>query len=706
MASIEIDGKKLDVQAGKMIIEVADEVGIAIPRFCYHKKLSVAANCRMCLVEVEKAPKVMPACATPVTDGMKVFTKSTKAIAAQKAVMEFLLINHPLDCPICDQGGECELQDVSMGFGEGISHFSEGKRVVADENLGSLIATEMTRCIHCTRCVRFGEEVAGLPELGVTFRGEKERIGTYVEHTLQSEISGNVIDLCPVGALTSKPFRFTARAWELQQYASIAPHDCLGSSIHVHVKNNKVMRVVPKENEAINETWLSDRDRFSYLGLDVDRLEQPVIKKNGQWQPVDWETALTLVVTQLKQVIEQHGASQLGALASSSATIEEHYLLQKLCRGLGSHNIDHRLQQSDFSDQDDAPLFPRATLPYAELESQKAILLIGSHLHHEQPLAAVRVRKAALAGARVMVINPEDYSFNFEVTHKLIDQQLPRLLAEVVVALDNKQLAGIKPSEKAQQIAAALRASDKSVLVLGALAHNHPQAATLRYLTALIAQLSGSHLMPMTSGANSAGAWLAGAVPHRSVAGDALKTPGLNAQKMLSNKLKAYILLGIEPELDCVNPSLALQALQAADFVCVLSPYTNQTMLEYAHLILPIAAFTETAGTTVNVEGRWQSFHGCVKPFGQARPAWKVLRVLGNLFALEGFDYAHSEEVRDELKNLVDQAVFKPSQSYQLDSKVLDEKISSPIVQWPIYGIDSIVRRAVALQRTGISRGK
>jgi len=386
MTTIEINGKPCQAKDGNMIIEVADAHGINIPRFCYHKKLSIAANCRMCLVEVENAPKPMPACATPIAQGMKVHTDSPKALAAQTAVMEFLLINHPLDCPICDQGGECELQDVAMGYGKDISRFNEGKRVVADENLGSLIATDMTRCIHCTRCVRFGEEVAGIRELGATGRGEHMRIGTYIKQAMQSEISANIIDLCPVGALTSKPFRFKARAWELQQAAAIAPHDCLGSNVDLHIRQQEVMRVVPKENEAINETWLSDRDRFSYLGLRHEqRLAKPMIKKNGQWQESDWQQALEYTVTGLKQTIKQHGAAQLAALGSPSATVEELFLLQKLMRALGCHNIDHRLQQTDFADQASAPLAPICQLPYAELENQQAILLVGSDLPREQP---------------------------------------------------------------------------------------------------------------------------------------------------------------------------------------------------------------------------------------------------------------------------------------------------------------------------------
>lgn len=715
MATIEIDGKKFETHSGKMIIEVADEMGINIPRFCYHKKLSIAANCRMCLIEVDKSKKPLPACATPVTDGMKVFTKSPMALAAQKAVMEFLLINHPLDCPICDQGGECELQDVSMGYGDDISRFTEEKRSVADENIGPLVETEMTRCIHCTRCVRFGEEVAGLRELGATGRGEHMEIGTYVKHSLQSEISANIIDLCPVGALTSKPYRYTARAWELEQWPSIAPHDCLGSHIHVHTRRNQVMRVVPKDNESINETWLSDRDRFSYLGLNSeDRLAKPMIKEQGQWHETDWQTALEFAVKNLQKIIKNNSSEQIGALISSSATTEESYLFQKLMKGLGVANIDHRTQQLDFHNETFIAALNHPNIPYAELENQQAILLVGSHLVKEQPLAAVRVRKAALRGGQVMAINPVDFSFHLNLSHKItcdMNQLLWTLveLAKIVIPAEHglqQEHAALfgkitKIRQETNEIAEVLRDKEKVAIMLGAIALNHPNASLICALAQLIAEFSKAEIFYMTPGANSAGASLVGALPTKD-------SGGLNAQSMFQQTLKAYVLLGLEPELDCANPQQAKKALGQAEFVLSLSTFVTDEIKNYADVILPVAAFTETAGTFVNLEGQWQTFKGCVSPFGEARPAWKVLRVLGNLFDITGFDYQDVEEVLTEVKGAVKRqegrnettAIVKMDLANINANVEHNENELARIGEWPMYRGDSLVRRSKALQKS------
>ncbi|NKB47630.1 MAG: NADH-quinone oxidoreductase subunit G, partial [Legionellales bacterium] len=602
MITVEINGQSITTESGKMIIEVADQAGIYIPRFCYHKELSIAANCRMCLVEVEKVGKTVPACATPVADGMKVLTRSEKAVYSQRAVMEFLLINHPLDCPICDQGGECELQDVSMGYGEGFSHYTEKKRVVADEDLGPLISTDMTRCIHCTRCVRFGEEIAGLRELGVTGRGEHSFIGTFIKHSLQSEISGNVIDVCPVGALTSKPYRFSARAWELTQSDSIAPHDCWGSNIHIHMRRQQIMRVIPKENPAINQSWLSDRDRFSYLGLmSKERLTQPLIKQTDGWQPVSWEQALQKAADAIKEILMAQGPDQMGALASASSTTEELFLWQKLMRGLNIANIDHRVLQNDFADQAHAPQFPGTTMSLAELEQQQAVLLVGSALQREQPLAAVRVRKAQAHEAVVMAINPMDYSCHFPIEHKVITRldEMVDHLAQIAKVLVEQQaiqapanavalLADCQPQAMAHTMAQQLNGVEKSVIILGAVAQNHPQASIVRSLAQLISTLSNSQLVLMTEGANSAGAWLAGALPHRTVGGAAANKGGLDAKAMFAQPRKGYVLLNLEPEFDCANSQQALQALQQAGCVVVLTPYVTQTMRDYADVILPM----------------------------------------------------------------------------------------------------------------------
>ncbi len=691
---IEIDGKPLTVKANTMVIQAADEAGIYIPRFCYHKQLSIAANCRMCLVEVEKAPKTLPACATPVAPNMKVFTRSPKALAAQKAVMEFLLINHPLDCPICDQGGECELQDLSMGFGAADTFYSFGKRSVADEDLGPLISTEMTRCIQCTRCVRFGDEIAGLRELGATGRGENMEIGTYVKHAMRSEISGNIIDLCPVGALTSKPFRFTARAWELNQYPTVAAHDCTGSNLHAHTRGNKVMRMVPRENNDINEMWISDRDRFSYEGLNhPDRLEKPMVLIDDQWHETDWQTALETAVTNLQRVIDANSANDFGALASPNSTVEEFYLLQKLMRQLGSSNVDHRLRQVDFSDQENMPLFPGLSGAIADLEKCDVILLIGSHIQAEQPMLGVRVRKAARFGAKVIAINMMDYHFNFPIAAKKI--VAPHLLPEALIHLDDA-------------IVQLLRAGKKVCVLVGIQAFHHPKSAALRAAAEQIAREYNATLGYLTEGANAAGAWMAGAVPHRGELGSPVNYPGLDAYQMLKNPRKAYVLLNVEPEFDCANAPMALNALAQAESVVALTMYKNPLLLQYAKVILPVTPFTETAGTFVNVSGEWQRFTGVVQPLGEARPAWKVLRVLGNLFHCEGFDYESAHEISEQLKTQPCHPDLCHSREggnpSQIDSRLRgndtgSRKISR-IGEIPLYAGDSMQRHAKSLQAT------
>lgn len=684
---IEIDGKKLNAKANQMVIQVADEAGIYIPRFCYHKQLSIAANCRMCLVEVEKVPKPLPACATPVMPGMKVFTKSQKALEAQKAVMEFLLINHPLDCPICDQGGECELQDLSMGFGSDKSSFCEGKRAVADEDLGPLIATEMTRCIQCTRCVRYGEEIAGFRELGATGRGEEMEIGTYIHHALRSEISGNIIDLCPVGALTSKPYRFTARPWELDQHASIAPHDCLGSNIYVHTRYGKVMRVVPRDNTMINQMWLSDRDRFSYEGLyHDDRLVKPAIRIDNKWHEVDWHKALEFATQELQKILAQSGADQLGALASPNATLEEFYLLQKLLRGLGSSNIDHRLREVDFRDQESLAAFPSLGCSLPELEEKEIIFLIGSNIQKEQPMASIRLRKAALKGAAIFALNMLDYPFHFPVQKKQI--VAPHELVSALSAMSSSLIDAAK--------------GKKVCVLLGAQALNHPEASMIRALAQKIVKETNGSLGLLTEGCNSAGAWFAGAIPHRGVAGTKLENIGSDAQAMLRDPRKAYLLLNVEPDVDCANPVLAKKALKQAEFVVALSLFKNPELEQYANVILPISPFTETSGTYVNATGEWQEFNGVAKVWGQGRPAWKVLRVLGNLFHLEGFDYTSCEEIRHEVKSCVNEMVLTQGSS-KLDlmqSQFESNQYFSRVGEIPVYTGDSLVRRAKALQAT------
>lgn len=716
MVTIEIDGKPYEAEAGSMLIQVTDANGIDIPRFCYHKKLSVAASCRMCLVEVERAPKPMPACATPVMDGMKVWTRSEKALMAQKAVMEFLLINHPLDCPICDQGGECELQDNAMGYGKDVSRYAEGKRVVFDKNLGPLIATDMTRCIHCTRCVRFSQEISGIQEMGAPGRGEHTKIGTYIEKNITSELSGNMVDVCPVGALTSKPFRFSARAWEMQQRDSIAPHDAVGSNVHLHIRRDQIMRVVPKENEAVNEVWISDRDRFSYQGLTAeDRLTTPMIKKDGSWQTTDWETALAYATKGLKEVINAQGSASVGALASPTATLEELYLLQKLMRGIGSQNIDHRLRQIDFGDQQEAPLFPYLGQTIADLEQCDAAFIIGSHIRKEQPLLNHRLRKASLRGAKVILLNPIDYAFNFAIAEKIIATPATWVenLAAIAKALLEKSatlvpanmealLENVSVNDNQRAIAQSLKTGQKRTVLLGQLASAHSQFSVIRALAALIAKLSGANLGYLGEANNTVGAWLAGVLPHRGPAGESVNPTGLNAYTMLTQGVNAYVLLGLEPELDSWNGVAALATLKKAEFVVSLSAYQTPAIESYADVILPIALFAETSGTYVNGEGDWQSFSGAVNPPGEARPAWKILRVLGNLFDLNGFDYMASSDVCQELHQQVGDKTAQNRSAWQIPNTLtweLDKGLQR-ITEMPIYSVDALVRRAGALQNT------
>ena len=709
--NIEIDGQPCQARKGAMIIEVTDALGISVPRFCYHKKLSVAANCRMCMVEVEKVPKPLPACATPVADGMKIFTSSDIATGGQKAVMEFLLINHPLDCPICDQGGECELQDLALGYGGDVSRFSEKKRVVEDKNIGPLIATDMTRCIHCTRCIRMLREVAGKMELGATGRGENMEIGTYIEKSLESELSGNVIDVCPVGALTSKPFRFKARAWELQQTATLAPHDCVGSNLFAHTRRGEVMRMVPRENEQINEVWLSDRDRFSYEGLSSDeRLTTPLVKVDGEWQSVDWETALQTSVEGIRAVIAAHGADQMGVLVSPAATVEEMLLTQAVARGAGINNIDHRLRQSDFSDQDTAPPCPTLGQPIEALEHINAALLVGSNPRKDQPIIGHRLRKAAVNGAQVMFINPVDYEFLFDVHAKAIvpPSQMVATLAAVAACFPDAAgsdavkaaVSAASPDATHRAMAQSLQDADKATVLLGNVATAHPQFSLLKALAAAIAAASGAVLGVMTDGANGAGGWLTGVLPHRGPAGSAIEAAGLDASAMLAEPRKGYLLFGVEAACDCANPAQAEKALEAADFVVCAGAFASEAMKLQADVLLPVAAFTETSGTYINTEGHWQSFAGVASPTGDSRPGWKVMRVLGNQFGLDGFEQQSSEEIRDALQQQLGKVSLDNRQAAGVVAQAATSDGLERIGDVAINAVDALVRRAPALQAT------
>jgi NADH-quinone oxidoreductase subunit G len=706
MLKIEVDGRQVEVAHGATVMDAANQLGIYVPHFCYHKKLSIAANCRMCLVQVEKAPKPLPACATPVSDGMKVWTHSEPAVKAQQGVMEFLLINHPLDCPICDQGGECQLQDLAVGYGGSASRYSEPKRVVFHKELGPLIsAEEMTRCIQCTRCIRFGQEIAGVMELGMIGRGEHAEIVAFVGKTVDSELSGNSIDICPVGALTSKPFRYSARTWELARRKSVSPHDSLGSNLIVQVKANRVMRVLPLENEAVNECWLSDKDRFAYEGLNSEeRLTAPMVKQGGEWKVVDWQTALEFVANGLADMTARHGPQSLGALVSPHATLEELALAARLVRGLGSDNIDFRLRQSDFRGEAPAGVAPWLGLPVAELGGLDRALIVGSFLRKDHPLVAQRLRQAAKKGAQVSMLHSVDDDWLLQVAHKAIvaPSQLPAELAGIVVAAARARatsvpaaLQGIEPSDSAKAIAASLLSGKRSAILLGNYALQHGSASQLHALAQLLSELTGVPLGFLTDAANTVGGHLARARPQAG---------GMHARAMLEDPRRAYLIVHAEPEFDFANAVVARSALERADLVVVMSPFRHGTA--YADVLLPIAPFTETAGTFVSCEGRVQSFHGVVPPLGETRPGWKVLRVLGTLLELPGFAVDTVDEVRasilpagvdlaGSLSNATQAAIAKPLAAGSPVERVADV---------PIYFADALVRRAASLQRTADAR--
>ena len=703
--NIEVNGVALKARKGQMIMQVTDPADIYIPRFCYHEKLTVAANCRMCLVEVEKAPKPLPACATPVTEGMKVFTKSPKAVAAQRATMEFLLINHPLDCPICDQGGECELQDLALGFGRDISRFSEGKRVVKDKNLGPLVSTDMTRCIHCTRCVRFGAEIQGYPQMGATGRGENMEIGTYIEHSVDHELSANIIDLCPVGALNNKPFRYHARAWEMTQSALVSPHDAFGTNLYGHVLRGKLMRMVPRENEDLNETWIADRDRFGFEGMySADRVSQPMLRIDGTLQGVDWEVALNAAAEGLQRVAAANKAAT-GYLASPMATVEELYLLAQIARGLGCGNIDHRLRQLDFRAQENEPAYPHLGLKVAEVERLEGVLIVGADLRHEMPMLAHRIRKAAIkGGAQVAFLNPRRFDYMFPVAGYVAEadlvQGLKALVHAAAGAASKSVPAGVGPAtvtDAHKSLLAALSHGSRRAVILGTLAQRHPAYSQLKALSALLAELCGASVGCITEGPNAAGAYLAGAVPHRESGGAPLEAAGLSARQMLESPLKAYVLLGgIEPGNDFAVDS---SALTGAELVVAVTSHLPESLRGVVHVVLPVGTFAETSGTYVNAEGRWQSWAGAAKLPGESRPGWKVLRVLANLLNLHGIDFDSSDEIREALKTLCG-ARLEPARAGWGGAIPNGAIPKGSWVEIPPYQSDLLVRGSEPLQKT------
>lgn len=717
LVNIEIDGNPTQVDSSQTVMEAARSLGIRIPHFCYHRKLSIAANCRMCLVEVEKVPKPLPACATFATEGMKVKTHSPFAVKAQTSVMEFLLRNHPLDCPICDQGGECKLQDESVGYGLPYSRYTEPKRVVSNKELGPLIATDMTRCILCTRCVRFGQEIGGIMELGAIGRGDHTEIMSFMDQTVDSEVSGNVIDVCPVGALTSKPFRFKARSWELSRHAGVSPHDGLGSNLEIQVKmNQEVIRVVPADNEGVNECWLSDRDRFSYEGVNSeDRLLHPLIKQeDGTWVEASWADALQIVVDAIEKIKDAHGAEALGALVSPNQTLEELYLLQKLMRDLGSHNIDHRTLQSDFILDADASKVLWLGMPVQQISNLKSVLVVGSNLRAEHPLLAVRLRRQAAKGAQINLVNSFRDDLAMPVANQLVGapSQLPALLAQVLAAAHELkgqevpwEVKALVPavSQPARQIAASLQQENAGIF-LGNMAQHHRHFSTLYKLAARLSQVLGVPFGVLAESANSVGAQVAGAIPHRGALGVPVQA-GMNARVMLDNPRKAYVVMGLEAD-DFANPAQALAALQGSDFVVALSAFRGD-IPQWASVVLPIATLGETSGSTINMEGRLQSFKGAVPPKGEARPGWKVLRVLGNLLSLPDYAYESAEEVRAQLVQEGEVALHSllgSEVNFHLEGPAAAMGGVERIAPRSAYHTDALVRRATSLQNTRLGR--
>ncbi len=698
MIEIELDGKKVEVAEGSTVMHAAEKAGTYIPHFCYHKKLSIAASCRMCLVDIEKAPKPMPACATTVAPGMVVHTQSDKAIKAQQSVMEFLLINHPLDCPICDQGGECQLQDLAVGYGGTKSRYEEEKRVVVPKDVGPLISMqEMSRCIHCTRCVRFGQEMAGVMELGMSHRGEHAEIETFVGQTVDSELSGNLIDLCPVGAITSKPFRYSARTWELSRRKSVSPHDSTGANLIVQVKNSKVLRVVPFENEAVNECWIADRDRFSYEALNSDeRLTAPMLKQGGEWKAVDWQTALGYVANGLKQVRSEHGAASIGLLASPHSTLEELHLATALVKGLGSANIDSRLRNAEFTAPEGVRYLGTSIASLSELQR---VLVIGSNLRKDHPLFAQRIRQAARKGGVVSSLQDQDQDWALPVTHKLMADATVwvQALADVAAAIAAEK--GVQApatgsvSAIAKDIAQSMLSGERKAVLLGNAAAHHARASSLLALANWIGEQTGASVGYLTEAANTVGAQLAGATPS---------SGGLNTAQILGGSLKAVILLNNEPEFDSAVGARARDALTQADMVVSLNPF--KANMEFADVLLPIAPFTETSGSFVNAEGRLQSFHAVVKPLGETRPAWKVLRVLANLLDIAGFEFESSQDVLRAVPGVQTTpqgAVVAADRLSNATRATIDLSAAhgKPVTA-SIYQLDGLVRRASSLQLT------
>ncbi len=717
MLHIEIDGVKFNVSPGSKIIEVSDEAGIYIPRFCYHKKLSISANCRMCLVEVEKMPKLAPACATPVTNGMRVFTNTFKVVEAQRAVMEFLLINHPLDCPICDQGGECELQDLTIGYGCTFSRFEEEKRLIEDYDIGPLVSTDFTRCILCSRCVRFLTEISGIDEFGIINRGNSSRIYTFLRENLNSFISGNVIDLCPVGALTAKPSRYKARAWDLMQYPFISVHDCIGSNLFVHVYKNKVLRVVPRRNDDINDVWISDRDRFSYEGLySKYRLENPMIKVDGKWIETTWENACNYSYTRLYDIKEKHGASALCTVASPNSTLEEFYVLQKLFRSIGSNNIDHRIKQSDFKKQEDFPIVPGLDMELSEIDEKDFVFIVGVDLIKEQPIISLRLRKAVNNSADLFVLNPVDFSFDINIKEKYIQNlnNFINVLSEIIKTIIVKKeldlssynlFDKIKLTGKYDGFVSSLLSKKNKLVLTGSLVNSSPDFSKIMSLLIMLSKLIDANFGLITDGCNSAGGYIAGFLPFRYPSGRSIDANiGLNTKEMLFNAQKAYVLFGLDPEFDTFYGFNTINSLKNSNFVLSFTSFVNNTLFNVADVLLPIASSYENCGTYVNLSNKWQTFNSVVSAAPNVKLGWEAICFFSKYFSFAGFDYFSFNDVLNELKLNVENKVFEACswKNIKIDDLISEisctNLISVPMVS--CYGIDALVRRATSLQNT------
>ena len=684
---VYINDKEFDALPGETIIQLSDRVGIHIPRFCYHKHLSVVASCRMCLVDIEGVKHAQPACSTPLNDNMRVNTSSQKTKDAQKNSMEFLLINHPLDCPICDQGGECELQDVSLEHGDDHSTYMQLKRVVIDKDVSPLISTDMTRCIHCSRCVRFGEEISNVKELGLLDRGEDMKIDVFVEQKISSELSGNMIDLCPVGALNNKPYRYKARTWDLREHSGISPHDCIGSNIFYHTYKNKIVRAVPKENPDINQTWLSDRDRFGYEGIySKDRIYKTLIRQDSKLIELERQLVTQKISELLNDMIRDNGTDKIGCLISARSTNEELFLFQKLARGLGIKNIDHRTNECDFSYQDNYPVMPSLGCDISDLDSFDNIILIGVNIKSEFPILSVRLNQAVKKGTKI-------YSINFDSS----SEDFPLFFKKTV---NNKDLVTFFTNEKTTL---NFNKDQKTLVINGpAISRLSNQSDVLSIIHKYCLSIKAT-LGILTDYCNSTGAWISGNVPHREIAGVSIKEQGLNSYDMLSSEVSSYVLFNLEPELDFYDSKLIENSLKKSKCNVIFSNYLTPMIEKYADIIIPIATFAETKGSYINIEGKEQSFNNIVNLDKNIYEGWDILSQIIADNNLGSYSY---DTIREELIRSINDVDYSlnnlSNHSLNQDNKKNDDIFI--LSKRHIYKSDSIVRRSESLKMTEQSK--